>query len=87
MKANKETLDETMSLADEVLSMTSLSDEDRRQTQQDKLSIKREWDTLHDNLEWRNKRWVYYIYLLRPLRIWLEFLVFCFMFLFVYASC
>ncbi|XP_028414134.1 dystrophin-like isoform X2 [Dendronephthya gigantea] len=58
VKANKQSLDETMGLADEVLSMKLLSDEDRRQTQQDKLSIKREWDTLHDNLEWRRKRLV-----------------------------
>ncbi len=49
-----------MSLADEVLNMKSLSDEDRRQIQQDKLNIKRTWDTLHDNLEWRNKRYVYF---------------------------
>ena len=50
-----------MSLADEVLNMKMLSDEDRRQIQQDKLNIKRRWDTLHDNLEWRNKRWVYFV--------------------------
>jgi hypothetical protein len=56
VKAQKESLDEIMILADEVLNMKSLSDEDRRQIQQDKLNIKRRWDTLHDNLEWKNKR-------------------------------
>lgn len=56
MKAQQESFDTTMSLADEVLNMKLLSDEDRRQIQQDKLNIKRRWDALHDNLEWRNKR-------------------------------
>jgi hypothetical protein len=56
VKAQKESLDEIMILADEVLNMKSLSDEDRRQIQQDKLNIKRRCDTLHDNLEWKNKR-------------------------------
>ena len=56
VKTEKPNWDKVMAVADEVLSMKSISDDDRRQIQQEKSAVKNQWDALKDNIDWRTKR-------------------------------